>query len=224
MARAVIDAARQRGRAVIVDPAPNADYTKYAGATLLTPNRAEFSRATGRTYDSIDAIAAAAKTCVGEWKLDALLVTLDRDGAIIVTPGVDPVHVPTRPRTIYDNTGAGDAVLAMLVLVAVVGCEPDSPVGPGGGDMIALSIEDSGDGEWAPLVGRLQALNGALTTMQLDDRVAFDPAKSLAISLESVVVAVSHVDVLATETGLDDMEALLDAPARPGRHRCGAGG
>lgn len=124
LARQVIQAARRHRRPVVVDPAPIDAYDKYLGATILTPNRAEFSRATARGYDSPAAIAAAAREMVERWRLDALIVTLDRDGSVVVERGGEPAHVPTRPRAVYDNTGAGDAVLAMVVAAFTVGAGP----------------------------------------------------------------------------------------------------
>lgn len=127
LARAVIDAARAAGKPVLVDPAPNGAYDKYRGATVLTPNRAEFSRAVGEHFDSTSQIAAAATAAIDRWHVDAIVVTLDRDGALLVQRGAEPLHVPTRPRAVYDNTGAGDAVLAMMVAAVAAGADlPDA--------------------------------------------------------------------------------------------------
>jgi len=127
LARQVIDAARRHGEPVLVDPAPIESYDKYRRATMLTPNRAEFSRATGRTYDSLAALGRAAREMVEALELQALLVTLDREGGLVVARGGQPLHVPTRPRAVYDNTGAGDAVLAMVVAAFAAGAElPDA--------------------------------------------------------------------------------------------------
>lgn len=117
----VIAAAVKAGKPVLVDPARISDYSKYQGATLLTPNRAEFRLASGCPDDALASIQASAPALVEKHDLTGLLITLDREGSLLVLRGAEPVHIPTRARTVYDNTGAGDAVLAMLVAARVAG-------------------------------------------------------------------------------------------------------
>jgi len=117
----VIAAATKAGKPVLVDPARISDYRKYRGATVLTPNRAEFRLASGGNDDSLAAIQAGAPALIEQHELSALVVTIDREGCVLAVKGEPPVHIPTRARTVYDNTGAGDAVLAMLVAARVAG-------------------------------------------------------------------------------------------------------
>ena len=117
---AVIAAARRHGKPVFVDPARTPDWTKYAGATLLTPNRAEFELAVGAGVANGELDAAAA-TLVKRLDLTALLVTLGRDGARLIHRGGRAQHFQTTPRAVYDNTGAGDAVLAMFAVAIAAG-------------------------------------------------------------------------------------------------------
>ncbi len=117
----VIRAAGAAGKPVLVDPARLDDYSKYAGATILTPNRAEFCMAAGCRESSLEAITSRVQSLIEKHDLGGLLVTLDREGCLLAVRGEEPVHVPTRPRSVYDNTGAGDAVLAMLVAARVSG-------------------------------------------------------------------------------------------------------
>ena len=117
----IIQAASQAGKPVLVDPARLSDYRKYRGATLLTPNRHEFKLAAGCTTNTLEAIRHNAGKLMEKNNLNGLLVTLDRDGALLALRGRDPVHLSTRPRAVYDNTGAGDAVLAMLACACVAG-------------------------------------------------------------------------------------------------------
>lgn len=121
----IINTANYIGTPVLVDPARIKDYGKYRGATMLTPNRAEFAMATGCADSSIEMIEAHAMRAIERHDLGGLLVTLDRDGVLLALKGERPVHVPTRPRSVYDNTGAGDAVLAMLAAAVVAGAEWD---------------------------------------------------------------------------------------------------
>ncbi|GJM19659.1 MAG: bifunctional protein HldE [Phycisphaeraceae bacterium] len=116
--RAVIDRARAAGKPVFVDPAPATDYTKYTGATAITPNRTEAERATGMTIgdDAGPAHAARlARRVLDDLELETVVVTLDRQGALLLTrDDPNPISVPTVARDVYDVTGAGDMMLAAL--------------------------------------------------------------------------------------------------------------
>ena len=105
----LIDLASRRGVPVLVDPAAVADYTKYRGASCITPNRTEAQLATG--LDEPEAMATALKQRLG---LSQVVLTLDKSGALLLDEA-DTFHaVPTVARSVYDVTGAGDMVLAML--------------------------------------------------------------------------------------------------------------
>ena len=122
--RLVIDACRSAGKPVIVDPIRSSDYTRYRGATTMTPNRTEAGLATGidiQTPD--DAIRAGHKLC-RELKLDLGVVTLDRDGMALVHADGHGEIFPTQPRAVYDITGAGDMVLAMIGVCLASGVAP----------------------------------------------------------------------------------------------------
>ncbi|MEM7682524.1 MAG: D-glycero-beta-D-manno-heptose 1-phosphate adenylyltransferase [Planctomycetota bacterium] len=111
--RAVIDAARQAGTPVYVDPAAVSDYAKYAGATCITPNRTEAYLAAGPQH------AGASPEQVGRWLLeevgfDRVVLTLDRSGALLLARDEPVQAIPTRAREVYDVTGAGDMVVAAL--------------------------------------------------------------------------------------------------------------
>ncbi|MCP4247934.1 MAG: D-glycero-beta-D-manno-heptose 1-phosphate adenylyltransferase [bacterium] len=112
--------ARRHGKPVLVDPARLSDYSRYRGATLLTPNRGELFLVVGDDCDSLEEIAQRAETLRCDVEADAVVVTLDRDGAILTGPD-GWQHIPTRPRSVYDNTGAGDAVLSMLAAAVAAG-------------------------------------------------------------------------------------------------------
>ncbi len=117
LCRRLIEACRGCGRPVLVDPAAIADYSKYRGATAITPNRTEAELATGlRTPAEPAEIQGAglARKLLTELDLDAVVLTLDRHGALLEERGGEPVHVPTVARAVYDVTGAGDMVLAAL--------------------------------------------------------------------------------------------------------------
>ncbi|MFH1748762.1 MAG: bifunctional heptose 7-phosphate kinase/heptose 1-phosphate adenyltransferase [Planctomycetota bacterium] len=120
LCRAVIGTAREHGKPVYVDPARTSDWDKYRRASVLTPNRAELEIGCGRAL-SDDEVPAAAATLVKELELQAIVVTLGRDGALLVRQDGHREHFPTTPRAVYDNTGAGDAVLAMMATASAAG-------------------------------------------------------------------------------------------------------
>ncbi|MBU0718420.1 MAG: adenylyltransferase/cytidyltransferase family protein [Planctomycetes bacterium] len=123
--RLVAEAARH-GLTVLVDPARLGDYSRYRGVDVLTPNREELSIVAGRRLQSTAAVAAAAREVLAALDARAIVATLDREGAVVVERDKDWVHLPTLPRGVYDNTGAGDAVLAMLAAAVARGADLES--------------------------------------------------------------------------------------------------
>ncbi|MFA5251202.1 MAG: bifunctional heptose 7-phosphate kinase/heptose 1-phosphate adenyltransferase [Phycisphaerae bacterium] len=118
----MIQLARQSNKKVLVDPALAGDYSKYAGATLITPNRQEASTAVGFEIKTRETASRAAKILADKFKIEAVVITLDKEGAYLRTQEIDEA-VPTRPRSVYDVTGAGDMVLATLAISLAAGCD-----------------------------------------------------------------------------------------------------
>ncbi len=114
--RAVIRLARDRGLPVVVDP-KGLDFERYRGATVVTPNRKEAREATGHdvTADT-DSIARAGRILLEMAGVDNVVITLDKDGVSLVDGAGNVRHVPTTPREVYDVSGAGDVVTAVLGL------------------------------------------------------------------------------------------------------------
>jgi len=111
----LITAARKLGKPVLVDPAPTRDYTKYRGATAITPNRTEAALATGiEAGADWPHLEEMARRLITHLNLDAAVLTLDKQGALLLQRQGPPQHLPARARAVYDVTGAGDMVLAML--------------------------------------------------------------------------------------------------------------
>ena len=111
LCRGVLERARAAGVPVLVDPAADADYARYAGAAAVTPNRTEAERATGLPASDPSAMAARLQK---DFKFERVVLTLDRHGALLRGPDGFEEVLPTRARTVYDVTGAGDVVLAAL--------------------------------------------------------------------------------------------------------------
>jgi len=97
---------------VLVDPKGD-DYAKYRGASLLTPNLAEFEAIVGRCRNEA-AIAVRADELMRDLELDGMLVTRGDAGMTLVWHGGPPLHLPAQAREVYDVTGAGDTVIAAM--------------------------------------------------------------------------------------------------------------
>ncbi|MCB9845386.1 MAG: D-glycero-beta-D-manno-heptose 1-phosphate adenylyltransferase [Phycisphaeraceae bacterium] len=113
----IIQMAAERGVPVLVDPASISDYSRYRGATAMTPNRTEAQRATGMaTSDGgeIETNSRVSGHLLESLGCEAVVLTLDRHGALLHERGRDAVAVPTVARQVYDVTGAGDMFLAGL--------------------------------------------------------------------------------------------------------------
>jgi D-beta-D-heptose 7-phosphate kinase/D-beta-D-heptose 1-phosphate adenosyltransferase len=117
---AIIGIAREHHKPIFVDPARSPAWEKYAGVTLLTPNRAEFEIAVGGAVPELQ-LDPAGQALMQRHNFAALLITLGRDGALLLRRNAPPQQFPTTPRAVYDNTGAGDAVLAMFAVAVAAG-------------------------------------------------------------------------------------------------------
>ncbi len=122
--RAVIAAANERGKPVVVDP-KGRDYSIYRGATLVTPNRQELADATHSLAQTYEEIAEAAARLRGELGAKAVLVTRSEAGMTLAAEGA-PVHVPAYPVRVRDVSGAGDTVVAVLSAMLAMGADFES--------------------------------------------------------------------------------------------------
>jgi D-beta-D-heptose 7-phosphate kinase/D-beta-D-heptose 1-phosphate adenosyltransferase len=109
---AMISACRDAGVPVLVDP-KGRDFEKYRGASVITPNQAEFEAAAG-DCSSDEQLVARARAMLDDLSLDALLVTRSEKGMLLLEAGMEPVFLSTQAREVFDVTGAGDTVIATL--------------------------------------------------------------------------------------------------------------
>ena len=114
----MIEAARKAGKPVLVDPKGD-DYSRYRGATLITPNRAEFREVAGR-WKSEEDLTGRAEKLRRELGLTALLITRSEEGMTLYREG-ERLHVPAVAREVYDVSGAGDTVIAVLGVMLASG-------------------------------------------------------------------------------------------------------
>jgi rfaE bifunctional protein kinase chain/domain len=116
----MIELARKAGKPVLVDP-KGSDYSRYAGATVITPNRAELAQVIG-TWGSESQLHERAQALREAHGLDALLLTRSEDGMSLFD-AAGHVQVPAQAREVFDVTGAGDTVIATLAAMLACGLD-----------------------------------------------------------------------------------------------------
>jgi D-beta-D-heptose 7-phosphate kinase/D-beta-D-heptose 1-phosphate adenosyltransferase len=169
--RHVIDRARQLQIRVLVDPIRGSDYSRYRGASCLTPNRTEASLASGMTVRSTEEALEAGAKLRQQLDAEALVVTLDRDGMALVHADGRRQVFPTRMRQVYDITGAGDMVLSVLGLSLAAGADYDAAIAlgnvAGGLEVERLGVATLTRGDLlrdlagsTPLPGKVHSLEG----------------------------------------------------------------
>jgi D-beta-D-heptose 7-phosphate kinase/D-beta-D-heptose 1-phosphate adenosyltransferase len=104
--------AKQMGKPVLVDP-KGRDFTRYRGATILTPNLSEFEAVVGLCKNEQE-IVSKGLILLENLQLDALLVTRGEHGMTLLSKNEPPLHLPTHAREVFDVTGAGDTVISVL--------------------------------------------------------------------------------------------------------------
>lgn len=110
----MIAVAREIGKPILVDP-KGRDYSRYAGATMITPNRAELADVVG-AWTSPEEMDRKAEALRVELSLDALVLTMSEHGMKVYLPG-QIIHQPSQVREVFDVSGAGDTVIAALAIM-----------------------------------------------------------------------------------------------------------
>ena len=114
----MIAAARKANKAVLIDP-KGSDFSRYAGATCITPNRAEFQQVVGG-WNSEEELSTKAHNLRKQLQLDAVLLTRSEEGMTLFdAQGV--AHIAAQAREVFDVTGAGDTVIATLAALVAAG-------------------------------------------------------------------------------------------------------
>jgi rfaE bifunctional protein kinase chain/domain len=114
----MIAAARKANKAVLIDP-KGSDFSRYAGATCITPNRAEFQQVVGG-WNSEEELSTKAHDLRKQLQLDAVLLTRSEEGMTLFdAQGV--AHIAAQAREVFDVTGAGDTVIATLAALVAAG-------------------------------------------------------------------------------------------------------
>jgi len=114
-----IQIARQANVPVVVDP-KGQDFARYRGATVLTPNLSEFEAVVGPCHGESDLISRG-QALRETLELDALLITRGEQGMTLLQHNRQPLHLPAQAREVFDVTGAGDTVVAVLAAALAAG-------------------------------------------------------------------------------------------------------
>lgn len=118
-APALIKAARTAGKPVLVDP-KGRDFSRYRGATLITPNLQEFETIVGSCTDEGE-LERKGEQLRADLQLEALLITRSEHGMTLIMQNSAPLHLPAAAREVFDVTGAGDTVIAVLAAALAAG-------------------------------------------------------------------------------------------------------
>ena len=110
---ALISACRVLKTPVLVDP-KGADFSRYAGATLITPNLSEFEAVVGACHQDDTVISARARDLCEQRGFEAVLVTRSERGMTLQSKEGEPLHLPALAREVFDVTGAGDTVISAM--------------------------------------------------------------------------------------------------------------
>ena len=122
---AILDLAQNAGCPVVVDP-KGRDYRRYRGATLVTPNRVELAEAVGRPVGTTEELESAGRELMTVCGLANLLVTLSEDGMMLLSSSQpEPVFLPSQAREVFDVSGAGDTVAAVMAAALAAGAPLD---------------------------------------------------------------------------------------------------
>ena len=115
----LIAASRQAGKPVVIDP-KGKEFDKYRGATLITPNMAEFEVVAGACVDE-QTVEEKGEQLRQRLNLGALLITRSERGMTLIQEKQPAIHLPTRAREVFDVTGAGDTVISVLAAALAAG-------------------------------------------------------------------------------------------------------
>lgn len=168
--RVVIDAANKAGKPVIVDPKAK-DYSIYAGATLIKPNRKELADATRMAAVTDSDVAAAAASLMQAVSSRAVLVTRSEAGMTLVTDKASPVHVPAYPVRIRDVSGAGDTVVAVLALMLAMKADFEAAMRAANA---AASVVVGKRGTATASVAELRSRILPAATLAAEEKIIFD--------------------------------------------------
>jgi D-beta-D-heptose 7-phosphate kinase/D-beta-D-heptose 1-phosphate adenosyltransferase len=123
--RRVIEGAGAASKPVIVDP-KGRDYSRFAGAALLKPNRIELEEESGRDCSDDDGVVAAARQVLAASGVERMLVSRSEKGMSLIGVEGTPLHLPVRAQQVADVSGAGDTVIATAAVALAAGADMET--------------------------------------------------------------------------------------------------
>lgn len=112
-----------KSRPLVIDPKP-ANFAMYNGATIIKPNKKEAEAALGRKFTSPQDAIAGAQELKKRWNTEMMLITLGEWGLVLLTPDNESLHLETTAKEVFDVSGAGDTVTAMIASALSAGLSP----------------------------------------------------------------------------------------------------
>ncbi len=168
LTRQIIKMARASGVRVLVDP-KGRDYSKYSGATLVTPNRKEASEATGIPIVDKSTLEEAGFKLKNELGLDMAMITLSEEGMAIFDETMRTI--PTVAKEVYDVTGAGDTVLSTLGFVLACGGDIDEAARiANAAAAVVVGKLGSATASWDEIIAYETTLHDSTTEHRIKDR------------------------------------------------------
>ncbi len=164
----VIGLAKERGVRVVVDP-KGRDYSKYRGATAITPNKKEASEATGIAIVDEASLRKAGFQLKEELELERAIITLSEEGMAIF--GEEMRVIPTVAKEVYDVTGAGDTVIATLGYVRACGGSIDEAARiANAAAAVVVGKLGSATATWDEIIAYEKALHESTTDHRIKSR------------------------------------------------------
>ena len=166
----LIELARSEGKMVLVDP-KGRDYSKYRGATLVTPNRKEASEATGIEIVDTESLRRAGFKLKEELSLDMAMITLSEEGMAIFDDNMRTIE--TVAREVYDVTGAGETVLSTLGFVLACGGNIDEAARiANAAAAVVVGKLGSATADWDEIISYEDTLHESTTEHRIKSREA----------------------------------------------------
>ncbi|MEZ8027205.1 bifunctional D-glycero-beta-D-manno-heptose-7-phosphate kinase/D-glycero-beta-D-manno-heptose 1-phosphate adenylyltransferase HldE [Enterovibrio norvegicus] len=179
----MIQLARRAGIPTLVDP-KGADFERYRGATLLTPNMSEFETVVGACPTEENIIEKGLEL-IRQFEFEALLVTRSEHGMMLLQEGQEPLSLPTLAKEVYDVTGAGDTVISVLASSLAAGKSL--------ADACALANAAAG-----VVVGKLGT--STLSTIELTEAVHGSHQSGFGVVVENQLIAAVQMAKARGET------------------------
>lgn len=198
-----IASAKKHKKMIIVDP-KGLDFSKYSGVSLLTPNKKEAALASGVEIIDEPSLEKAAHKILQNVDLDQLLITCGKDGMVLFERNKKPFKVEAEARQVFDVSGAGDTVIAVLGLAVASGASIHSSV------TVANAAAGKVVGKTGTATVSKQELASAL-------KIVMGKVGSATVSKQELASALRSHDLPAKYTDFSELPALVEELKKKGK-------